>query len=571
MEPPTKHIPFDDYPLCNLHPNRHSFDICHDLVGMCEVCGIPTGLVTNLKCTVCGLFIHKACAPNCYLRCIPSSLRSPRTPRSPTNISSDEDSQENTPYENGRHIIVTRKLTKPTKCVVCRSTIISPTLQSYGCQMCGIYVHKNCLPFLPKCCRPLTSSSNKDYHWFIPGNCNKTGLATHHCHVCNKQVGTSATLTDYRCCFCGMFVHAACIPEAPARCHHGVFGKYIIKPQQTKQLDNGKFKATYSKSTLPMIFFVNKKSGNLLGKFLLTQAKRHFSLLQVCDILNGFDDTFEFIKDYYNDFIAVICGGDGTVGWVMNEFYDRGLHPKIFVIPLGTGNDFSQCTGWGAGYNGEALMDVMRDVTTAHVQPIDRWLVDVKSDPPHNDRQIKFNNYFSIGVDAGIALEFHQRREANPEAFGSRIGNKIQYLISSPKALTNSIGKIDEYVSLKVDGEYVDLPPVEGLIFLNLPTYGGGIPFWQRVTDAESINGFVDSHYGDGLLEVVGITNVMHLSTVMSQISSPIKVAQGKVMELKMVLELPAQYDGEPFLLSPCTVTFSVYDSVNMLVRNSFY
>jgi diacylglycerol kinase (ATP) len=48
--------------------------------------------------------------------------------------------------------------------------------------------------------------------------------------------------------------------------------------------------------------------------------------------------------------ISVICGGDGTVMWVVSELIKHKIQFKdspLAVIPLGTGNDFSRCLGWG--------------------------------------------------------------------------------------------------------------------------------------------------------------------------------------------------------------------------------
>jgi len=48
--------------------------------------------------------------------------------------------------------------------------------------------------------------------------------------------------------------------------------------------------------------------------------------------------------------IAAICGGDGTVMWVVSEMAKHDIDPKLVsltIIPLGTGNDFSRNLGWG--------------------------------------------------------------------------------------------------------------------------------------------------------------------------------------------------------------------------------
>lgn len=46
----------------------------------------------------------------------------------------------------------------------------------------------------------------------------------------------------------------------------------------------------------------------------------------------------------------IICGGDGTVLWVVSSVINAGVNPESIcfgIMPIGTGNDFSRSLGWG--------------------------------------------------------------------------------------------------------------------------------------------------------------------------------------------------------------------------------
>ena len=112
-------------------------------------------------------------------------------------------------------------------------------------------------------------------------------------------------------------------------------------------------------------------------------------------------------------------------------------YPPIAVLPLGTGNDLSRALGWGPGYRDEPLSPFLKllskDTTTA--LQLDRWKVwhvptsvNEGGGPSHGvpeltegmegaeeTSSITMNNYWSIGVDAKVALDFHRKREDNPQ------------------------------------------------------------------------------------------------------------------------------------------------------------
>ena len=91
----------------------------------------------------------------------------------------------------------------------------------------------------------------------------------------------------------------------------------------------------------PLVIFINRKSGGRTGSTLLEKLKPWFPLAQVCDLSKY--SASDYLKLYSNcsDLRILICGGDGTVGWIMDEALRAfpGHSFNFGVIPLGTGND----------------------------------------------------------------------------------------------------------------------------------------------------------------------------------------------------------------------------------------
>ena len=83
------------------------------------------------------------------------------------------------------------------------------------------------------------------------------------------------------------------------------------------------------------------------------------------------------------------------------------------------------------------------------------------------------NNYFGIGIDADLCLDFHNAREENPNKFNSRLHNKGGYVkMGLRKMVSRKMCKdLHKEIRVEVDGKYVELPPVEGIIILNILRY----------------------------------------------------------------------------------------------------
>ena len=279
-----------------------------------------------------------------------------------------------------------------------------------------------------------------------------------------------------------------------------------------------------------IIAFVNPRSGGQKGPYVLESLKNFLHRDNVFDLTKGGPKP-GLEKHKLNSNLKIIaCGGDGTVGWVLSvlDELDFGSNkPAVAIIPLGTGNDLSRTLGWGGGYKDESMEQFIKKVINGRIELLDRWTImtnlindklNVTELVPSAKAKLPLtviNNYFSIGADSKIALDFHEAREKNPEQFTSQAFNKIEYVKNYNRELFNQSCKniIQSIKVLECDG--VDcLPKIQemnchSIVIVNIPSYMAGKKPWKNGEE-----GFSDQSYSDGKLEIVGFQTADFVSFI---------------------------------------------------------
>ncbi|KAI5623110.1 diacylglycerol kinase theta, partial [Silurus asotus] len=334
-----------------------------------------------------------------------------------------------------------------------------------------------------------------------------------------------------------------------------------------------------AKGSCPLLLFVNPKSGGLKGREILYGLRKLLNPHQVFELTSGGPlpglHTFREVPH----FRMLVCGGDGTVGWVLGvlESIRHKLacsEPAISIVPLGTGNDLARVLRWGSGYSGEDPYNILVSVDEAEEVKMDRWTIlfdaqEMTEDGKQNGfleppKIVQMNNYFGLGIDAELSLDFHHAREEEPGKFNSRFHNKGVYVKVGLQKLSHT-RNLHNDLQLQVDKQNIELPNIEGLIFLNIPSWGSGADLWGSDNDARYDKPRID----DGMLEVVGVTGVVHMGQVQSGLRSGIRIAQGSYIRITVTKPIPVQVDGEPWIQSPGQIIISAAGPKVHMLRKS--
>uniref|UniRef100_A0A7N4PPM8 Diacylglycerol kinase n=1 Tax=Sarcophilus harrisii TaxID=9305 RepID=A0A7N4PPM8_SARHA len=363
----------------------------------------------------------------------------------------------------------------------CVAKMLQKSVSRRKCAACKIVVHTPCIEQLEKInfrCKPSFRESGSRnvreptfvrHHWVHrrrqDGKCRHCGkVSPAGCPLWRPPGLLQRLYHNKVSCFmiqqieepCSLGAHAAVVipptwilrarrPQNPLKVSKKKKRTSFKRKSSKKGPEEGRWKPFIIKPTpsplmKPLLVFVNPKSGGNQGSKIIQSFLWYLNPRQVFDLSQGGPkEALEMYRKVHNLRILA-CGGDGTVGWILSTLDQLRLKPPppVAILPLGTGNDLARTLNWGGGYTDEPVSKILSHVEEGNVVQLDRWDLraepNLEAGPDDRDEGATdrlpldvFNNYFSLGFDAHVTLEFHESREANPEKFNSRFRNKMFY------------------------------------------------------------------------------------------------------------------------------------------------
>ncbi|KAM4818624.1 diacylglycerol kinase kappa [Thomomys bottae] len=307
---------------------------------------------------------------------------------------------ENNPFLIGMHYWYSSHCPRIQHCNVCRESIPALSRDAIICEVCKVKSHRLCALRANKDCKWNTLSITDDLllpadeiqtmpHQWVEGNMPINS----HCAVCHESCGSYERLQDFRCLWCNSTVHSDCRRRFSKECCFGTHRSSIVPPTALSDpkgdgqlvVSSDFWNLDWSSAcSCPLLIFINSKSGDHQGIVFLRKFKQYLNPSQVFDLSKGGPEAGLCMFKNFARFRVVVCGGDGSVSWVLSLVDAFELHERcqLAVIPLGTGNDLARVLGWGAFWNkNKSPLDILNRVEQASVRTLDRWSVMIRETP----------------------------------------------------------------------------------------------------------------------------------------------------------------------------------------------
>jgi len=175
------------------------------------------------------------------------------------------------------------------------------------------------------------------------------------------------------------------------------------------------------------------------------------------------------------------------------------------------------------------------------------------------------NNYFSVGIDSQVCLDFHNMRESHPNLFKSKYVNFGWYGMLSVKNAVSHWENMKDILILTVDGSPVKVnPKFMAIVVLNIPSYGGGTDLWGADTKKTDIQTVCDHKF-----EVVGVRGVTHLGLMQAKVNRGHRICQGTDIKMTLLVPMAVQIDGEAWIWPPSTIAVTHHNQSRLLLNKN--
>lgn len=237
--------------------------------------------------------------------------------------------------------------------------------------------------------------------------------------------------------------------------------------------------------------------------------------LKVIDVIK-LEDKKTFLDSLKDDDDIVICGGDGTLNHLINEYDFSNFKNNIYIYKFGNGNDF------------------LRDINffKENFILINPYLV---NNPTViiNDKKYKFINGIGFGIDGLVCVESDRLKKEGKK--------NINYTTLAIKLVLNKYKKVNAHV--EVDGKVYDYKNVFIASAMNGKYYGGGMkvaPDQNRMCDTVTVCIWHDLNKISGLMLFPKIFKGEHVKN-----KKKVTILTGKHVKVTFDKPTALQIDGE--------------------------